>query len=418
MSALQAVLENARTWCVETADVLGGLRRLPDGCVQTCVTSPPYWALRDYDVPPTTWEDGWTGCLGLEPTPQEYVEHVVEVFREVRRVLRDDGTLWLNLGDSYCTRPNGSVGNSTLDGSRSNHTEYRRAHALRKKGATGDLKHKDLVGIPWRVAFALQADGWWLRMDNVWHKPNVMPEPVTDRPTKAHEYVFLLSKSECYYYDSEAVKEPVTGNAHPRGTGVHPKSASADSRIKANENYSAAVRGLVGTRNLRSVWSVATQPVEDAHFATYPPRLVEPCIAAGTSSGGACIECGSPLERVLSEPVPADGRPSGNVERKLADGSDSRMNTHIGRDIPWAPTVRETLGWELACEHEGDVVPCMVLDPFSGAGTTVMEALRQGRRAIGIEIKQEYVEMARQRIDGDNPMFNRTGLSVVGEGHV
>lgn len=403
--AASEVLSGTRRWAVETGNVEDVLRQLPAGCVQTVVTSPPYWGLRDYGV---------AGQIGLEKTPEEYVERLVSVFREVARVLRDDGTLWLNLGDSYCTRPNGSVGiASTLGGGMANHAEYRRAHALRKKGAGEGLKHKDLIGVPWMVAFALRDDGWWLRMDNVWHKPNAMPESVTDRPTKVHEYMFLLSKSERYYYDLEAVKEPVTGNSHSRGRGVHPKSAEEQSGIRANKSYSAAVKGLVGNRNLRSVWTVHSKAVDEAHFATYPQKLVEPCIAAGTSAKGACVRCGKPWERIVGEPVPAEGRASGNVERQVADGTDSRLNTHRGSHVPYQPTVRPTLGWWARCVcGESNVVPCIVLDPFVGTGTTVMEALRQGRRALGIELKPEYADTARRRIDSDNPMFNRLGADV------
>ena len=229
-------------------DCLTVLRSLPDGFANTCVTSPPYWGLRDY---------GHDGQIGLEETPDAYVERMVAVFREVRRVLRDDGTLWLNLGDSYAGgSSSGTVNNetSTLGGGKATQAAAASVVHARKHG----LKPKDLVGIPWRVAFALQADGWYLRSDIIWHKPNPMPESVTDRPTKAHEYVFLMSKSPRYYYDADAIKERATND----DTG----------------------------RNKRSVWTVTTRPFSGAHFACYPPDLIKPCIAAGCPEGGIVLD--------------------------------------------------------------------------------------------------------------------------------
>src|SRR5690606_20470253 len=200
---------------IYSGDVIETLRSLPGGFVHTCVTSPPYWGLRDYGV---------EGQIGLEPTPEEYIEKMVEVFREVRRVLRDDGTLWLNLGDSYATKPCGGIG--------SNAKVTATKKAIQKSaGIPQGLKPKDLVGIPWRVAFALQADGWYLRSDIIWHKPNAMPESVKDRPTKAHEYIFLLSKSPRYYYDADAIREPFSKNSHPNFKGG--KFGRSDSGIKA-----------------------------------------------------------------------------------------------------------------------------------------------------------------------------------------
>src|SRR5574337_1038889 len=217
------------------------LAQLPDGCIQTCITSPPYWGLRDYGV---------DGQIGLEPTPEAYVAELVKVFAEVRRVLRDDGTLWLNLGDSYA---NGKVGRSDEDerslrrrnqcwGTAKTPKSGSRADQGRRRRAS-DLKTKDLVGIPWEIAFALRADGWYLRCDIIWSKPNAMPESVTDRPTKAHEYLFLLSKREKYFYDADAIKEPVTGGSHPRGHGVNPKARHDAAGSKQNRSFSAAVTG-------------------------------------------------------------------------------------------------------------------------------------------------------------------------------
>lgn len=247
---------------VHLGDVREVLGLMPESSIQAVVTSPPYWGLRDYGV---------EGQLGLEATPDEYVERMVEVFRGVRRVLRDDGTLWLNLGDSYCSTDKwgGGVGGNTgkhtvaSDGSVP-------SWAVRKRRQPYGLKPKDLVGIPWRVAFALQADGWYLRSDIIWSKPNPMPDSVRDRPTRSHEYIFLLSKSKRYYYDAAAVREPAAASKNSAsyfGTG-----------------------GDGGKRNRRTVWSVATKPYTAAHFATYPPALIEPCILAGANSGDTVLD--------------------------------------------------------------------------------------------------------------------------------
>jgi DNA modification methylase len=260
-------------------DCLEVLKTLEDGSVNCCVTSPPYWGLRDYGV---------DGQLGLEPTPDEFVAKMVDVFREVRRVLRDDGTLWLNLGDSYAGGNRGGQGNASTisQGSRQQN------ESMVGGGAVLGLKPKDLVGIPWRVAFALQADGWWLRQDIIWAKPNPMPESVRDRCTKAHEYIFLLSKSRKYYYDAEAVKEPASPLTNSRGSGTGPKNATTefDSGVKANSSFAPAINGHVTHRNKRSVWTVTTKPYPEAHFATYPPKLIEPCILAGCPEDGMVLD--------------------------------------------------------------------------------------------------------------------------------
>lgn len=265
-------------------DALQVLRTLPAESVHCCVTSPPYWGLRDYGV---------RGQMGLERTPTEFVEKMVQLFREVRRVLHRHGTLWLNLGDSY-NAYNANRGKSK--GANKNHLDIQpqlpSGHGL----AAADLKPKDLVGIPWRVAFALQADGWYLRQDIIWHKPNPMPESVRDRCTKAHEYIFLLTKSDRYFFDAQAIKEPVTGTAHARGRGMTPKSGKAlvdpsvKIRPKNNDSFAAAVRGLVTMRNKRSVWTVPTKAFKGAHFATFPPDLIEPCILAGCPEGGTVLD--------------------------------------------------------------------------------------------------------------------------------
>jgi len=262
-------------------DCLTVLRSLPDGFANTCVTSPPYWGLRDY---------GHDGQIGLEETPDAYVERMVAVFREVRRVLRDDGTLWLNLGDSYAggsATTGGYSDKSTLAGYTGEHTKGRAMNRAETRRPTrSGLKPKDLVGIPWRVAFALQADGWYLRSDIIWHKPNPMPESVTDRPTKAHEYVFLMSKSPRYYYDVDAIKEPHSRDWQRETVGPRYMTAKEG----RNDGGKLVGRGDSAGRNKRSVWTVTTRPFSGAHFACYPPELIKPCIAAGCPEGGIVLD--------------------------------------------------------------------------------------------------------------------------------
>ena len=256
-------------------DAKTALRELPDQCVQTCVTSPPYFGLRDYGI---------DGQIGAENTPAEFVAALVNVFREVRRVLRDDGTVWLNIGDSYANddKWGGSTGGKHAAGL---HGE---TGIGRDKTETG-LPPKNLIGIPWRVAFGLQDDGWILRRDIIWAKPNPMPGSVTDRPTTAHEYIFLMAKNPHYYYDAEAIKEPSTYPGDNR-------AARSDTRKlidpKCMDNGSRARTGSPTgiTRNKRSVWEVATSPFKGAHFATFPPDLIQPCILAGAPVGGVVLD--------------------------------------------------------------------------------------------------------------------------------
>jgi DNA modification methylase len=240
--------------------------------VQTCVTSPPYFGLRDY---------GHECQIGLEQTPEEYIAAMVEVFRCVRDVLADDGTLWLNIGDSYYNTNPGSGGKCVLPGAGKAMREARYHNAKRDLSGT-DLKPKDLIGIPWMLAFALRADGWYLRQDIIWHKPNPMPESVRDRCTKAHEYIFLLSKSERYFFDSEAMKEKAVAKPKPCG----PKNDA----MRNDGDRTGIVRGDGETRNRRSVWTVATRPYKGAHFATFPPALIEPCILAGSRPGDIVLD--------------------------------------------------------------------------------------------------------------------------------
>ena len=369
-------------------DCIKGMKTLPDGCVHTCITSPPYWGLRDY---------GHDDQLGAEKTPDEFVDNMVKVFREVRRVLRDDGTVWLNLGDSYWSNtlsrkdPVESMwGNrpaSDLSDGRGNIPKVNKRGGL--GAAPEGVKPKDLVGIPWRVAFALQADGWYLRQDIIWHKPNPMPESVLDRCTKAHEYIFLLSKKPRYFYDSEAIKEPAKYAGDDRGS-------RADSRRGTEMN---SVHGSTGSmKNKRSVWSVTTKPFKEAHFATFPQDLVEPCIKAGSSEKGCCKNCLAPYKRVVERT---------RIARNELPEDDPRFrpNTYSGAygeingkgDAGFSHT--ETKGWEKSCSCETEeVVPCTVLDVFFGAGTTGVVAQKLGRSYKGCELNPEYAKIATDRL--------------------
>ena len=262
---------------VYIGDCIESLKKMDDESIDCCVTSPPYWGLRDY---------GADGQLGLEKTPEEYVSNMVAVFQEVRRVLKEDGTLWLNLGDSYTatTRGGSSIKFEGRD---------KTAHMFGNREIDcGSLKPKDLVGIPWRVAFALQADGWYLRQDIIWHKPNPMPESVRDRCTKAHEYIFLLAKAPRYYFDSEAIKEPATyaGKVVSLGEKSLSKGQAKGASVNPSGNALADSVVVKETRNRRSVWKVTTRPYKGAHFAVYPPELIRPCVKAGCRPGGTVLD--------------------------------------------------------------------------------------------------------------------------------
>jgi DNA modification methylase len=375
------------------------LPTLPAESVHCVITSPPYWGLRDY---------GTEGQLGLEPTPEQYVENMVAVFREVKRVLRNDGTLWLNLGDSYATPKQGSTQGTSTSGL-NNARQWREDRnpvmgvSIDKKLPPG-LKPKDLVGIPWRVAFALQADGWYLRSDIIWSKPNPMPESVTDRPTKSHEYLFLLTKSERYYFDQEAVRE---ANAEPKSNGGwqsaarNGRSVEYDQRYARNKTVGAAggskmVHGghdLNAGRNIRSVWTVATQPYPGAHFATFPPKLIEPCIKAGTSERGVCPECGAPWRRVVGDrPYPKDLANAAKAHGGI--GNNLGGQRHQG----WLDAnPRQMLGWQPSCAHDAEPIPATLLDPFAGSGTVGTVAQSLSRRAVLIDLNPDYIEQQLKR---------------------
>jgi DNA modification methylase len=494
-------------------DVRQILAQLPDESVHCVVTSPPYWGLRDYgtgvwdggnpncdhkdparhedsnkglvglrgpnDRPAAQYTDGTRGgrqfseecgkCgarrvdqqLGLEPTPEQYVTNMVSVFREVRRVLRRDGTCWLNIGDSY----NAMQGAGFKPGGGRN---IAADPGLRRRTPEG-LKPKDLVGIPWKLAFALQTDGWYLRADIIWAKPNPMPESVTDRPTKAHEYVFLLTRSPRYFFDQEAVREKYQGPPDPRdfkaggfrhdsyvhdqhhptrGRGPDGRSKTTVQGQDGSLQHRDGERWPNGGRNIRSVWEIATQPYAEAHFATFPEALVERCLRAGTSERGCCPECGAPkVPQIVRtplgtgpsvDPTPLTGRKGMNRERRPDEGTREitkaeqrayaqqlresphreAMAAEAGQAFahyirtddsgarPLPPALLDAWldrGWLTAaeasdCGCNAGTVPCVVLDPFIGSGTTALVARRLGRRTIGVELNPTYAELATRRL--------------------
>ena len=316
------------------------------------------------------------------------VEKIVEVFREVKRVLRDDGTLWLNYGDCYAGSTTGADRPPEPGHTHEDNGRVKTGQENKHRRPDAGLKPKDLVGMPWRIAFALQADGWYLRSDIIWSKPNPIPESVTDRPTKSHEYVFLLSKRPRYFYDADAIRE---AHKEPnRGNGE---------RDRVNYNTGGIIgRGRVGEyeegvrlynpagRNRRTVWEIPTQPMPDAHFATFPEALVKPCIMAGTSERGACPECGAPWRRsILSQS-------SGSGDHRAVPGQNKPFT------IPRGEYLRSTIGWEPTCTCGGDPVPCIVLDPFGGSGTVAKVARDLGRSSVSCELNPEYVKIAKKRL--------------------
>ncbi len=420
----------------------------------------------------------WRGQLGLEPTPDLYVQHVVEVFREVRRVLRDDGTLWLNMGDCY-------AGTGTRDqeakppGVPSGWVNQSGGYPATK--ATGGLKPKDLVGMPWRVAFALQADGWWLRSDIIWAKPNPMPESVTDRPTRSHEYLFLLTNSgrtqywthrartgtrilpgpdyiwrhrktqeertippaewlawwdrpaprganpsswsrinlwegHDYFYDADAVREATQSGPSDIRKMIERKDrlggktlTATDPRYKANLTTNIGRKRSVGDplgRNRRTVWEIATQPYPEAHFATFPEKLVEPCIKAGTPEKGSCSVCGSPWGRVVEteyvkSPIHGSGSIVGSrgIDRTESHLDAGAVNKESFGGLPRVNKSVRTTGFRPTCDHDpATPTPALVLDPFCGSGTAGLVAIGNGRRFLGIDIKAEYLSMAEKRL--------------------
>ena len=418
-------------------DALETLKTLPDESVHMCVTSPPFYGLRDYGT--GTWEGGEAQCdhlgepfrtkaklnenwgegyadvknaedrqpfkavcgkcgarrvdqqIGLEETPDQWVAKLVDVFREVRRVLRSDGTCWVEVGDSYA----GSwTAQSHVPGSRPDVISATSIAAGPQKTRTGSIpagapyKPKDLIGAPWLLAFALRADGWWLRSDVVWSRPNPMPESVTDRPTKSHSYLFLLSKGARYFFDQEAVREPAE-----YGRSVWNGDQWSSSK-GVRGGYSVEPGNGSGGRNVRSVWEIATQPYPEAHFATYPEELVRRCILAGTSERGCCPECGAPWQRQVEVSHTEAGRGNNNMARKGQNPDAFTGRPYETRMLK----ATSTLGWHPSCGHGLDPVPCTVLDPFGGSGTTALVARKHGRRSVLVELSETYCELAARRL--------------------
>jgi DNA modification methylase len=385
-------------------DCIEMLKTLPNQSVHCCVTSPPYWRLRDYGV---------AGQIGLEETPAAYIAKMLEVFTEVGRVLRDDGTLWVNLGDSYAATGKNRTERQTTEKTWLNSGLSTQLACLRQQNKVVDgLKPKDLVGIPWRFAFALQDAGWYLRSDIIWAKPNPMPESVRDRPTKAHEYIFLLTKQPRYYYDVDAIKEDAihAGATVSLGEKSLSRGQAAGIRCRPSGNGTATSVVVPSCRNVRTVWTMTTKPFAEAHFATFPPELPERCIKAGTSERGCCSRCGSPWKRIV-EKERKPTRPGTNSKVNQASNDEaSPYHEHGGivgnRDPQRHCTETRTIGWEPTCKCEvGEPVPCVVLDPFGGAGTTGLVADRLGRDAILIELNPEYAAMTRRRIAKNSPLF-------------
>ncbi len=456
-----------KQYCGDCLDVLP---QLEAESVQCCPTSPPYWGLRMYEgAQDRVWGDNhcehewekeptikrghpgnkstlvgtqttqlskganyhgdtcqlcgaWRGSYGHEPTPEMYVEHTVEILRQIRRVLRKDGVVFWNIGDSYNSKEP------------SNGRSFRRDRASVLSGVSrgvhaNGLKPKDLCLIPFRVALAAQADGWWVRSVIIWNKPNPMPESCKDRPTESHEYILLLAKSARYYWDMEAVRENVTGSAHARGDGVNPKArlpqpVGWDSgsgshnkpigrypRSRQNESFSAAVNELVSSRNIRSVWNFPTQPYKPSHYATFPAELPKRCIMAATSEKGDCSKCGKPWVRAMKKGLTAH---DGNTESAYETGTSANRLALLrqaarerGEEYM---NESQTIGWQPQClcyrAHSIDsflppimygATPSLVLDPLSGTGTVGEVAKSLGRKAILIDTSEAYCKLAMER---------------------
>ena len=414
-------------------DALEQLRGLPDGCVNMIATSPPFYGLRDYGT--GTWEGGDPECdhmdtafnaipqnregretpggrggsfptterqfgkvcgkcgarrvdrqIGLEETPDQWVTSLVAVFRECRRVLADHGTLWVEIGDSYMATPTGNRGTkSALHGAQTSdkykETLDRYTDAkLNRQPVPEGLKQKDLLGQPWMLAFALRADGWYLRSEIIWARPNPMPESVTDRPTKSHSTIFLLSKGPRYFFDQDAIREPYKYDGR-KVLEINGTSDAAHENYANREGKTRWPGGVDGGANARSVWTIPTEPTPFAHFATWPRKLVARMIQAGTSECGCCPECGAPWVRKTERAIDTS-RPL--ARQKNGQGTNARTST--------------TLGWSPSCAHQHQPVPCTVLDPFAGSGTTLLVARNHQRHAIGIELNADYCRIAANRL--------------------
>jgi len=423
---------------------LDSLHELEDESIDTCITSPPYYGLRDYGT--AEWEGGDPNCnhtvsmdtkwndpkrgknvlrpevahrggksnkclncdairideqIGLEDTPEQFIENLVEVFGLVKKKLKPTGTLWLNIGDSYAGsnqigRRDKQIGGGLYEGKQKG---WKSDMTRSKKRNTNGIKAKDLIGIPWMLAFALRADGWYLRSDVIWNKPNPMPESVKDRPTKSHEYLFLLSKNKHYFYDHEAIKEKDGGG----------QSGNSFRSRQGGATHQAVSGGIGGDewvsdgcgRNKRSVWTVTTKPYRGAHFAVFPPELIEPCILAGTSAHGCCGECGAPFERNTT-------KQKNKQDDSLFQKSEGLKNpkrggqrvTKTGSVPSYVPSAYSTVNWQPSCECFGKhpIQRSVVLDPFGGSGTTAGVAILHNRDAVICELNEEFAALIPNRV--------------------
>lgn len=364
---------------------------LADGCVHTIVTSPPYYGLRNYGV---------GGQIGLEVTPDAYIANLVEVFRECKRILRDDGTLWVNIGDSYFSDTKGTGGPTPKQASNTGSF-----YEPRKFERTNHMKPKDLIGIPWMLAFALRADGWYLRQDIIWAKPNPMPESVKDRCTKSHEYIFLLSKSAKYYYDNEAVMDDAVTNLPivKKSGGGRGSAILHNSDLGKDPYGSMGYSGGGGKRNKRDVWTVTTKPYKGAHYATFNPELIKPCILAGAPET-CCAKCGAPYVRVMEIVEKGHSDYDGSA-RAVAMGHTAIGPTSRGAITP---DRKQTTGFQPTCTCNAGTSSGIVFDPFVGSGTTVATAIQLGRKGIGLDLSYKYLqENAKVRVEAaELPLLN------------
>jgi DNA modification methylase len=376
-------------YTILTGDCRTMLATLPDNSVHCCVTSPPYFGLRDY---------GHEEQIGLEQSPDAYVAQLVDVFRQVRRVLHPAGTLWLNLGDSYAGS-GGAGGDYSVNGLNAGQPKWKSNYKIapgRTPGIAGH-KPKDLLGIPWRVAFALQADGWWLRSEITWCKRAPMPESVRDRPTSATEKIFLLTKKATYFYDAMAVAEPAERGAAGSTFTNGKTGANGMGRVSQLEREETA------TRNQRNFWLLSPEPYPHVHFATYPTEIPRRAIRAGTSAHGVCTTCGAPWERTVERGEMVQcGHVAPHHNHKRADQPDSTLSQSSALRTGLKASITHA-GWQPTCTCGADVVPATVLDPFTGSGTTGAVAISLGRRFVGVELNPAYVELAHRRITAEQP---------------
>ena len=415
------MLEQNPSVTILVGDARERLSDLPDGSVHCVITSPPYWGQRRYEDDP--------GMIGMEDTWEEHLEALMDVFAEVRRVLRDDGTMWVNYGDSYWGGKGASA--QAWSGShRDRDTLMKDHHHVAGKGETRptDAKHalwkpKDLMLLPARLGIAFQERGWWLRQEVVWSKPNPKPESVDDRPTCAHEKLLLLSKSPRYFYDHHAVRTPqkessVQRAMNARNTEYNPTPHLPTESLNRPRPRRAKVRGHVRPEqglgeldqmtkqeqqakgaNLRNVWQIATKPFKETHFATFPPELVELPIKAGTSEHGVCSVCGAPHTRIVETDYLNPGGRTTNGPRSVENRHESAgFEQRLVRSSV-------TAGWEAGCDCDADRVPAAILDPFGGAGTVGLVAQELGRSSVLIEVSPKYAAMSERRIKGAAPMF-------------